>query len=160
MVPFPPCPLGGEQVAHGYKGKGVLSHLMSDAQGHPVALCTTPASGNERVQVKPLLRSIQAHLPLLASPIVLEADRGYDAKHLRLFLLNRFIYPRIPYRKIAGRAPITLQLPSFRWRIERTFAWLKIRYRRFLCRFEKTVLAWQSILDCMLIHYWLQLLER
>lgn len=55
--------------------------------GRPAALCTTPASSNERLQVEPLLGEIQAHLPLLASPIVLEADRGYDPKHLCLFYL-------------------------------------------------------------------------
>ena len=56
MALFPPAPLGGEQVAHGYKGKGVLSHLLSDAQGHPLAWMSTAANGDERLQVQPLLQ--------------------------------------------------------------------------------------------------------
>lgn len=148
-------------MAHGYKGKGVLSHLLTDAQGHPLAVISTAANGNERLQVKPLLQMIRAHMPKTEydRPLILEADRGYDTRCLRLELLNHFIYPLIPYRRIKGRCQIKLALSSFRWRIERTFSWLKGRYRRFLCRFEKASYAWQSILDCMMIHYWLRILE-
>lgn len=155
MALFPQAPLGGQQVAHGYKGKGVLCHLLSDAQGHPLAVRTTASNGDERQQVLALLESIQHLVPVREHPLTLEADLGYDAFSLRLKLLNRFVYPLIPYRKIKGRERIQLALASFRWRVERTFSWLKTRYRRFLCRFEKNLEAWQSILSCMLIHYWL-----
>ena len=69
---------------------------MSDAQGHPLALCATSATSDERLQVKALLESVQTHLPTSAHPIVLEADRSYDLRDLRLYLLKCFIYPRIP----------------------------------------------------------------
>lgn len=162
MALFPPAPLGGEQVAHGYKGKGVLSHLLSDAQGHPLAWMSTAANGDERLQVQPLLQKVNAYLPKDEhnEPIILEADRGYDARSLRRSLLGQLIYPLIPYRRMKFRPGYKLEMTSFRWRIERTFSWLKVRYRRFLCRFEKSIAAWQALLDCVLIHYWLQNLER
>ena len=51
---FPP-PGGGETVNHGYKGMGVVMHLLADGSGKPLAIITTPANGNERLQVKTLL---------------------------------------------------------------------------------------------------------
>ncbi|MBW4455430.1 MAG: transposase, partial [Nostoc indistinguendum CM1-VF10] len=38
---------GGEEVAYGGKGKGVLIHTLTEGSGMPLANCTTPANGNE-----------------------------------------------------------------------------------------------------------------
>ena len=38
----------GEQVEHGYKGKGALIHLLVDANGSPILIENTGAKGNER----------------------------------------------------------------------------------------------------------------
>ena len=46
---------GGEGVAHGNKGKGVLIHTLTDANGMPLSNRTTPANGDEWAQVIPLL---------------------------------------------------------------------------------------------------------
>ena len=51
MVPFPPGKGGGEGVAYGRKGKGILIHTLTDATGMPLSTCTTPANGDERAQV-------------------------------------------------------------------------------------------------------------
>lgn len=37
---FPPAPGGGENVNHGYKGKGVVIHLLTDGSGKPLAITT------------------------------------------------------------------------------------------------------------------------
>ena len=55
---FPPAPGGGKDVDYGYKGKGVVIHLLADGFGQPIAITTTPASGNERLQVKTLLEKV------------------------------------------------------------------------------------------------------
>ena len=39
---FPPLNGGGEGVGYGYKGKGVLIHSITDANGMPVVTITTP----------------------------------------------------------------------------------------------------------------------
>jgi hypothetical protein len=57
-APFPPGTGGGEDVAYGRKGKGILIHSLTDAAGMPLANLTTSATGNGRVQVLPLLDAI------------------------------------------------------------------------------------------------------
>jgi hypothetical protein len=57
-APFPPGKGGGEGVAHGRKGKGILIHSLTDVVGMPLAHRTTPANGDERAQVLPLLDGV------------------------------------------------------------------------------------------------------
>ena len=58
MARFPPGKGGGEGVAYGRKGKGILIHSLTDAAGMPLAMCTTPDNGDERAQVIPLLDNL------------------------------------------------------------------------------------------------------
>ncbi len=59
MALFPTGIGGGEGVGYGYKGKGILIHSITDANGMPVATTTTPANGDERQQVLPMLAQIR-----------------------------------------------------------------------------------------------------
>jgi len=87
MALFPPGKGGGEGVAHGGKGKGILIHSLTDGGGMPLANRTTPANGDERAQVLPLLAAVKVHTGKRGRPRnrlkVLAADKGYDAKALR-----------------------------------------------------------------------------
>lgn len=56
---FPPGKGGGEGVGYGYKGKGILIHSITDANGMPVVAITTAANGDERQQVLPMLAQIK-----------------------------------------------------------------------------------------------------
>ena len=56
---FPPGKGGGEAVAYGYKGKGILIHTIAFSNGMPLANKTTAANGSEREQVLPLLDGIK-----------------------------------------------------------------------------------------------------
>jgi len=53
---------GGEEVAYGYKGKGVTGHLLVDGNGSPIGITVTGANGDERKQVEPLLDNVQDKL--------------------------------------------------------------------------------------------------
>ena len=86
---------GGEQVDYGYKGKGVTSHLLVEKSGKPLAITFTPASGDERKQVIPLLRKVipfikkvwnQGKIPIL------EADKGYDSEQTRIDVLSHEVF--------------------------------------------------------------------
>ena len=164
-APFPPSPGGGQEVAHGYKGKGSLIHLLVDGKGQPIAITTTSAKGNERLEVQPLLMKI-AHLPkqnLKGRMVVLEADRGYDSGWLRQALLAMKIFPLIPFRKIKGRdIPDTKEICSKfhltkkRWMVERAFAWLKRRCRRLLLRWERLPGIWNGFAALGVIYTWLE----
>jgi hypothetical protein len=58
---FSPGKGGGEGVAHGGKGKGILIHSLTEGGGLPLANRTTPANGDERAQVVPLLDAVKVH---------------------------------------------------------------------------------------------------
>lgn len=47
MVFFSAGKGGGELIDYGYKGKGVITHLLADNEGNPVAFETTSAKGDE-----------------------------------------------------------------------------------------------------------------
>jgi transposase len=167
MVLFPPSPGGGQEVAHGYKGKGTLLHLLIDAKGNPIAVSTTAANGDERKQVKGLLENINSHLEKNSNfngrMTVVEADKGYDADWLRQALLIRGFFPLIPYRKIKNRNPPemdeickTFNLKRKRWMVERAFSWLKRRCRRLLLRWERIAVIWNGFATLGLIYTWLK----
>jgi hypothetical protein len=58
---FPPGKGGGEGVARGGKGQGILLHRRTEGNGMPLAHCTTPANGAERAHVGPLLEAVKVH---------------------------------------------------------------------------------------------------
>lgn len=124
---FPPGKGGGEGVAYGHKGKGVLIHTLTEGNGMPLANCTTPANGNEREIVIPLLDSVKVKTNKPGRPSqrvkVLAADKGYDSKDKRAALRKRGIRPQWPKRiwksqKNRGR-PIKISVPRFQQ--ERSF---------------------------------------
>jgi hypothetical protein len=55
MALFPSAPGGGQEAAFGYKGKGVLLHVITDSNGLPLAINSTRADGDERVAASNLL---------------------------------------------------------------------------------------------------------
>src|SRR5687768_7187193 len=101
-APFPPGKGGGEGVARGRKGKGILLHSLTEAGGMPLAACTTPGNGNERAQVMPLLDAVIIKTGKPGRPRkrlqVLAADKGYDSKALRQQLRRRGVRAQLPKR--------------------------------------------------------------
>jgi hypothetical protein len=108
-APFPPGKGGGEGVAYGRKGKGILLHSLTEAGGMPLAACTTPANGHERAQVLPLLDAVVINTGTRGRPRkrpkVLAADKGYDSKALRQQLRRRGIRAQLPKRVWKTRKP-------------------------------------------------------
>lgn len=163
---FPPAPGGGAQVEHGYKGKGSLLHVLSDFQGNPLAITTTSAKGDERKELCKLVAYLQAQnfdkCLHQRQMIILEADKGYDSGKIRQLLLTKGIFPFIPYRRIGSnsnrptRAEVAeyFNITTVRWRVERTFAWLKRKCRRLLMRWERLPIAWNSFATLALIYFW------
>jgi hypothetical protein len=140
---FPPGKGGGEGVARGGKGKGMLIHSLTDGGGMPLANRTTPANGDERAQVVPRLDAVQVHTGHRGRPRkrlkVIATEKGYDAKALRQTLRKRGIRAQLPKRvwktkKTRGR-PIKTVVPRFQ--AERTFAWFQTKSRRLVVRWER-----------------------
>ena len=158
---FPPAPGGGESVNHGYKGKGVVVHIIADGSGNPLAITTTPANGSERLQVEILLNKVNIHPTKTMS--IFEADKGYDCSWLRSLLLQRHLFPLIPYRKSSSKAlefKEKFLIKSKRWKVERTFAWLKRKCRRLMMRWERKLLTWEAFTVLGLMFMWVNNLLR
>src|SRR5947209_19965147 len=102
MARFPPGKGGGEGVAHGGKGKGILIHSLTDGGSMPLANRTTPANGDERAQVLPLLDAGKVHTGKRGRPRkrlkVIATEKGYDVKALRQKLRQRGIRAQLPKR--------------------------------------------------------------
>jgi IS5 family transposase len=149
-------------VAHGRKGKGILIHSLTDGAGMPLSTCTTPANGDERAQVIPLLDAVRICTGKRGRPRkrlkVVATDKGYDAKWLRQRLRTRGIRPQIPKRvwktrKPRGR-PIKQGVPRFQ--AERTFAWFQRKYRRLVVRWERLAACFNAFLVIAVMHMWVQ----
>jgi IS5 family transposase len=126
----------------------------------PLSACTTPANGDERAQVLPLLDALHVRTGKQGRPRkrprVLAADKGYDAKDLRRRLRARGIRPQIPKRvwkrrKRRGR-PIKQEVP--RYQAERTFAWFQRKYRRLVVRWERLAACFNAFLALAMVHMW------
>jgi IS5 family transposase len=142
-------------------GKAKASiHSLTDATGMPLSACTTPAYGDERAQVLPLLDALHVRTGQQGRPRkrlrVLVADKGYDAKGLRRRLRARGIRPQIPKRvwksrKPRGR-PIKNDIP--RYQAERTFAWFQRKYRLLVVRWERLAACCNAFLALAMVHMW------
>ena len=161
MALFPPGKGGGEGVARGGKGKGILIHSLTDGRGMPLANRTTPANGDERAQVLPLLDAVKGRTGKRGRPRkrlrVLATDKGYDAKALRQKLRQRGMRAQIPKRvwkskKTRGR-PIQQVVPRFQ--AERTCAWFQKKYRRLVVRWERIAACFEAFLAIAMIHIWI-----
>lgn len=94
------------------------------------------ANLNDSLMLQPLVLGIPAVCsrrgPRRRRPAKLHADKAYDHPHLRRFLTSRRITPRIARRGIDSSE----RLGRWRWKIERTNAWL-FNHRRLTIRYER-----------------------
>lgn len=145
-------------MAHGYKGKGVTTHLLSDRSGNPVGFLSTAANVSEQKQVLPLLQKVAGFVKaVLRRGIVpiLEADKGYDCKALRVMILEKKVFPMIPYR--GTRKPHGVNyLEKMRWQVERSISWLQRKFRRVNLRWERKMVYWKGFLQWALIVFWIR----
>ncbi len=130
-------------------------HLAVEGHGHPVALTTTAANGDEREQVLPLLKKTPGTFDQLFM------DKGYDADWLRItcaWYLD--IMAIIPPRQWPKGKPRQRRRTTPRWKVERTFSWLQRKFRRITTRWERLPAAWSAFLNAALVCYWINILVR
>ena len=141
-------------MKYGFKGKGVLIHLISGAEGMPLPACSTPADADERKQVQSLPDGIEIKT---GRPGRLAADKGHDPDELRKHLRIKGIQPQIPRKRNAGARqgkPVMMTAPRFQ--IERTFSWLQKKFRRLAVRWERLPDCFNSFLSLGIIVIWMQ----
>lgn len=103
---------------------------MTDSNGKPLYATLTSANGNERTELPKLLDKIR-----IVGLSIIEADKGYDSKAVRLEILQRGHYPLIPYIGIKKGAD--KWVVRMRWKVERCISWLKRSCRRIATRWER-----------------------
>ncbi|MET9085634.1 IS5 family transposase [Streptomyces sp. NPDC004237] len=115
---------------------GSKHHVITDAQGIPLAVSLTGGNRNDVTQLLPLVDKIPSVAGTVGRPRhrpdALLADRGYDHDKYRRLLWQRGIRPVIAER---GQ-PHGTGLGIFRYVVERTIAWLH-GFRRLRIRWER-----------------------
>ncbi|MFP1628123.1 IS5 family transposase [Streptomyces sp. 5K101] len=125
---------GRNPVDRGKKGSKL--HVLSEAQGIPLAVAVSAANTHDIHALKPLVRGIPATRsrrgPRRRRPVKLRADKAYfSAEHLA-WLRGRGIIPRIARPGIESSE----RIGRHRWKIERSISWL-FGYRRLTVRYER-----------------------
>ncbi|MDF3303125.1 IS5 family transposase [Streptomyces tropicalis] len=111
-------------------------HLVVDRNGLPVAVAVSAANTHDSLTLQPLIASIppvrSRRGPRRRRPGKLHGDKGYDYPHLRRWLRERGIAPRIARRGTDS----SQRLGRHRWMVERTMSWLA-GSRRLHRRYER-----------------------
>ena len=125
---------GPSPVDRGKRGSKI--HVLSDANGIPLVVGISGANTHDSTLLQPMVDAIPAiksrRGPRRRKPGRLRADKGYDYDVHRRWLRERGIVPRIARRGIERND----RLGRYRWKIERTIAWLT-GYRRLTIRYER-----------------------
>jgi transposase len=152
-----PVQRGASEVGYGRKGKGSTWHLLSDAQGLPLAGRLSSAADHGLRYALPFIDQIRVEKTgsgrAKQRPKTLAAGKGYDSRAFRRSLRTRTIQPIIPGRcwknrkRRPGRPPgtFTTSHSRNRWKIERTHAWLA-NFRRLATRIEREHQAFEGFL--------------
>lgn len=166
MVFFSSGKGGGQEIDYGFKGKGSTTHLLVDGNGSPIAFESSAANGDERQMVEPLIDKVEHRInkgrDLLGFFPIFEADKGYDAEHLREKLVNRKIFPWICGRRKPGHVAekVISTIERWRWKVERAISWLQRKFRRLVARWERKTKYWKGLLSLSLVGFWISRLVR
>lgn len=140
--------------------KGSKHHVITDAQGIPLAARLTSANTNDGTQLLPLVDAI----PPIAGkpgaprrrPDAVYGDRAYYSYLRRMLLYIRGIEPFLA----KPREPHGSGLGRQRWVVERTLSWLH-QFRRLRVRYERRADIHEGFLSlgCALI-CWKHVMQR
>lgn len=136
---FVKAPEGGEDTGPNPTDRsksGSKHHVMTDAQGVPLAATTTAANVHEVTQALAVLIRMPPvggkPGPKRRKPRRLQGDRGYDSQPLRQVLRWLGITPVLAARSTAHGSGLGV----FRWYVERTISWLH-QYGRLRRRLDR-----------------------
>ena len=135
------------------RGKpGSKHHVITDAQGIPLAVGVTGAHRHDVTQLLPLVDRIPAVAGRVGRPRrrpdQVQSDRAYDSQAHRRALRKRGLGALLARRGQAHGSGLGI----YRWVVERTLAWLH-QFRRLRVRWERRAEIHEALLDigCILI---------
>ncbi|WP_093775025.1 IS5 family transposase [Streptomyces sp. yr375] len=125
---------GPNPVERGKSGSKL--HVLSEAQGIPLAVGVSGANTHDSLALKPLVKAIpdvrSRRGPRCRRPGKLRADKAYHSADTLSWLRKRGIIARIARPGIESSE----RLGRHRWKIERSISWL-FGYRRLTVRYER-----------------------
>ena len=134
-----PCRFWGQQTGPSptdRRKRGSKHHILTDAQGIPLAFTLTGANRHDVTQLLPLVEAIPPVRgkpgPPRRRPCLVQGDRGYDSQPHRDALHALGIKSLLAKRNTDHGSG----LGRTRWVVERTLAWLH-QYRRLRVRYER-----------------------
>jgi transposase len=146
---FLKAPEGGEETGPNPTDRsksGSKHHVMTDAQGIPLATLTTAANVNEVTKAYDLLKNVPPvggkPGPKRRKPDRLQGDRGYDSEPLRTLLRQMGIVPILAKRYTEHGSGLGV----YRWFVERTISWLH-QFGRLRRRLDRLVELQNAFLD-------------
>lgn len=137
----------------GYSGKhhavGTKISTLTDATGIPLSVCFASGNRHDLILAIPTLQELQ-FAPSRLRLANLLADKGYDSKAFRQFVVQKQFVPFIPQRK-NGKIRKKYQLlylknktlQKERYVVEQTNSWLK-SFRRLRHRFDYTLNSFEA----------------
>lgn len=135
-----PCaPFWGDQTGPNPTERakaGTKHHVVTDAQGLPLATQVTGANTHDVTQLEPLVEAIPLVLGRCERPRFRpdrgQGDRVYDSEPRRRGLRQKGITPVLGRR----HTPHSSGFGVYRWSVERTLSWLH-QFRRLRIRYER-----------------------
>jgi transposase len=125
---------------------GSKHHLITDANGIPLAVILTGGNRNDVTQLIPLIEAIPPIRGIRGRPLRrpkrIYGDRGYDHDKYRRLVRDLGITPVIARRSTGHGSG----LGKVRWPVERTFAWLH-HWHRLRIRTERRADTHQALLS-------------
>lgn len=116
--------------------KGSKHHLVTDANGIPLAVKLTGANRHDVTQLLALVDAIPPIAGKVGRPIrrpaSLLGDRAYDSEPHRKQLRRKLIQPFLAQRRTENGSGLGM----YRWVVERTLSWLH-KNRRLRIRYER-----------------------
>ncbi len=131
---------------------GSKHHLITDAQGIPLAAILTGANRHDVTQLLPLVEAIPPIRGQIGRPRrrpdQVQGDRAYDSEPHRRALRSLGIEPVLAKRLTQHGSGLGIH----RWVVERTLAWLH-QFRRLRVRYERRADIHEAFLSfgCSLI---------
>lgn len=115
---------------------GSKHHLLTEAQGIPLAVALTSANTNDITELLPLVEAIAPVRGRVGHPRhrpeAVQGDRAYDSEPHRQALRRRGIKPILARRHTEHGSGLGV----YRWVVERSLAWLH-QFRRLRVRYER-----------------------
>jgi len=114
-----------------------------ESNGLPVSIVISPANIHDSTKFIDVMKNISDFLDdeSVKQIVSVYADKGYDAKYIRMYLRNNGINCCVPYRnnsKLMLKNNLQNNYNKTRFVVERFFGWLKNGFHRTRIRYEKS----------------------